>query len=82
MSKPLHALTAEALALDPADRLRLATELIDSVEGEADPAWSERWATEIQRRSADADAREAHGEPRGSTWSEVKKRLLDGLADR
>ncbi len=79
---PLHTLTTEALALDPADRLRLATELIDSVEGEADPTWSERWTGELQRRSADADAREARGEPRGSTWSDVKKRLLDGLADR
>lgn len=82
MGKPLHTLTSAALALDPADRLRLASELIDSVEGPADPAWAERWTTELRRRSSAADEREAQGQPRGSNWSEVKERLLSGLSRR
>lgn len=82
MALPLHAVTTEAMALDPADRLRLATELIDSVEGPVDRAWSDAWTAEIQRRTSVADWREARGLPRGSDWSEVKARLLSGLARR
>jgi hypothetical protein len=80
MARPLHQLTDEALALDPADRLRLASELIDSVEGPVDPTWADRWTTELRRRSAAADQREAQGQARGSDWAEVKERLLGGLA--
>ncbi len=66
----------DALALDPADRLRLASELIDSVEGPPDPDWAAAWTNELQRRSAGADDREAQGLPRGSDWSDVRARLL------
>jgi putative addiction module component (TIGR02574 family) len=78
MSDALHALAAQALALDPADRLRLAAELIDSVEGPPDARWTEVWKAELRRRSEAADAREA----RGSEWSEVRARLLHDLAER
>ena len=54
-----------ALALDPADPLRLASELIDSVEGPPNPAWEATWTTEIELRSAAGDHREAAGQPRG-----------------
>ncbi|MCB9765855.1 MAG: addiction module protein [Alphaproteobacteria bacterium] len=80
MARPLHVLTTEAMELDPADRLRLATELIDSVEGPEDPEWVEAWTVEIQRRTAEADARAARGEPRGSTWEEVRERILQRLS--
>lgn len=66
----------DALALDPADRLRLAAELIDSVEWPADPDWAEAWTAELRRRSADADDREARGLPRGSDWADVRARIL------
>lgn len=79
MSLPLHVVTTEAMALDPADRLRLAAELIDSVEGHEDPAWSAAWAAELQRRSADADTRAARGEARGATWDDVRARVLARL---
>jgi len=82
MSRPLQVVTAEALELDPADRLRLAAELIDSVEGPADPRWEEAWSREIARRSAEADAREARGEPRGLEWPEARARILRDLAGR
>lgn len=44
MSVPLNVVTTEAMALDPADRLRLAAELIDSVEGPEDPEWTAAWS--------------------------------------
>jgi putative addiction module component (TIGR02574 family) len=66
----------DALGLDPVDRLRLASELIDSVEGPPDPEWAAAWTSELERRSAAADDREARGVPRGSEWSEVRARLL------
>jgi putative addiction module component (TIGR02574 family) len=79
MSVPLHVVTTEAMALDPADRLRLAAELIDSVEGPEDPEWSAAWSAELQRRSADADERAARGEPRGVSWEDVRARVLARL---
>jgi putative addiction module component (TIGR02574 family) len=66
----------DALALDPVDRLRLASELIDSVEGPSDAEWTDAWAAELRRRSTGADDREARGLPRGSEWSDVRARLL------
>ena len=82
MSLNFHELAIGALALDPADRLRLAAELIDSVEGPANPAWEAAWTTEIGRRSAAADNREAAGEPRGVEWSAARAQVLRRLASR
>lgn len=82
MALPLHILTDEALALEPAERLQLATELMDSVEDPERGDWSGLWTTEVRRRSAAADAREAQGQPRGADWDEVRERLLLDLARR
>lgn len=65
-----------------ADRMRLAAELIDSVEGPADPAWERAWCAELDRRSVAADAREALGEARGILWSEVRAGVRKRLAER
>jgi len=82
MATNFHAIAQEALAFEPADRLRLAAELIDSVDGPADPAWNAAWAEELGRRSAAADERESRGESRGSDWPDARRRLLDDLARR
>jgi hypothetical protein len=82
MSLNFHEVAIGALALDPADRLRLASELIDSVEGPANPAWEAAWTAEIGLRSAAADAREAAGEPRGVEWSKARTQVLRRLASR
>jgi len=82
MPSKFLAVAREALSLDEADRLRLAAELIDSVEGCADPAWDRAWSEEIKRRSAAADAREARGEPRGVEWADVRAGILRRLAKR
>lgn len=79
MSSTFHSVAIEALNLDEADRLRLAAELIDSVEGPEDPEWSAAWSAELDRRSAEADARTARGEPRGLPWEEVRQRALARL---
>lgn len=78
MSRPLHAVTTEAMELDAADRLRLAAELIDSVEGPEDPGWAAAWSTELDRRVAEA---ERTGD-RGRSWDDVRADLLRDLASR
>ena len=61
MASSFHTVAIEALNLGEADRLRLAAELIDSVEGPADPAWERAWSAELDRRAAAADARGGAG---------------------
>jgi putative addiction module component (TIGR02574 family) len=69
-------LRTRALELPAADRLALATELMDSVEG-IDPEWEEAWAREIDRRVAEVDAGSAKLVP----WSDVRAEI-DGLLGR
>lgn len=76
MSRPLHVVTTEAMALDPADRLRLAAELIDSVEGPEDSRWAAAWSAELDRRLVEA---ERNGD-RGQSWAAVRANLLQDLA--
>lgn len=47
-------LLADALELNAGERLRLATELLNSVEGD-DANWSEAWSKELDRRAAEVD---------------------------
>lgn len=72
MSAHFHTLAQAALELDPAERLQLASELIDSVEGPVDPAWSAAWSAELDRRAKEADE---SGE-RGRSWDDVRADLL------
>jgi hypothetical protein len=65
-------LAAEALRLPEEERLALATELIASVEGRADPEWETAWLCEL-------DAREARGDQGVLPWSEVRKEILERL---
>jgi hypothetical protein len=73
MSSTFHSVSMEALNLDEADRLRLAAELIDSVEGPADPAWDDAWLSEIQ-------ARRQRGTTDAVPWSEARARVLRRLS--
>ncbi len=78
MSLPLHVVTTEAMALDPADRLRLAAELLDSVEEPADAGWATAWSAELDLRVAEAERTGDEGRP----WDAVRADLLRDLARR
>lgn len=75
MVRSLHQLTQEALKLPAADRLALATELIDSIDGEGDPQWEKAWLEELS-------ARRARGSAGARPWTEVRKEILERLAKR
>ena len=54
-------LLEHALQLPDDDRLALATELLDSVEGPQDPEWAEAWAAELDRRVLELDEGRVQG---------------------
>lgn len=71
---PKEDLLAEAMKLPDADRLELAAQLYQSVEGPADPDAEQAWGAEIQRRIEMIDAGQAEFVP----WEDVKRRLARG----
>ena len=75
MSMPIHTITSIALALDPADRLRLAAELVDSVEEPEDLEWSAAWLAEIR-------ARRERGMADAVPWADTRAELLRRLSAR
>jgi len=64
-------LLQHALQLPADDRLALAAELLESVEGPEDPKWAEAWAAELDRRVRDLD----EGRVQGVPWSEVRAKM-------
>ncbi len=64
-------LLQHALQLPEDDRLALATELLESVEGPEDPEWTAAWAAELDRRVREIDEGRAKAVP----WEEVKAKL-------
>jgi putative addiction module component (TIGR02574 family) len=60
------------MELSEPDRLALATELLESVEGPADPEWERAWVEEIHRRVASA----RDGGPPPQSWDDVRARLI------
>jgi hypothetical protein len=76
MGHPARDIFSAALALPEAERLELASHLIASVEGPADPDWEEAWIDEIGDREQQS-AREP-----GSPWADVRGRVLDRLTRR
>lgn len=64
-------LLQHALQLPEDDRLALATELLESVEGPEDPEWAAAWAAELDRRVREIDEGRAKAVP----WAEVKAKL-------
>ena len=78
MAYKLRKIADDALALPEQDRLALATELIDSVEGAEDTDWAAAWSVELDHRVAEADRTGDRGRP----WSQVRAELLERLARR
>ncbi|MCB9673419.1 MAG: addiction module protein [Alphaproteobacteria bacterium] len=74
MGQTLRRITNDALALPEDERLALAAEFLDSVEGPDHQEWSEVWSTELDRRVPEADRtgdRGGHGTRFGPTCSYV-----------
>jgi len=72
MARAVRQLATEALQLPEEERLALATELIDSVEGLPDPEWETAWLRELSARDQ-AKASDY------KTWSLVRSRILKRL---
>ena len=68
----------DALGLPESDRLALATQLIDSVEGKEDAHWVSSWSAELDRRLAELDRTGEQGLP----WGQVRAELLERIARR
>jgi hypothetical protein len=66
-------IATEALRLPEEERLALAAELIDSVEGREDPEWDKAWLDELNRRRAT-------GTDNARPWAEVRARVLKRLS--
>lgn len=78
VSRSADALLSEALDLTVDERLKLASELIASVDGPPDPDWDTAWLAELDRRMDEA-RRGAEPLPE---WAEVRSRILERLARR
>jgi putative addiction module component (TIGR02574 family) len=69
---------ADALELPPEDRLAIADDLLDSVEGRDDPEWDAAWLAEVDRRAAEAE----RGGVELEDWEVVRTRLRNELRAR
>ena len=78
MAKALNTVLAEALRLDDESRAELASELLASLEGPADPDAERAWDIEIERRVADIEAGTVALEP----WEAVKRRIEKDILGR
>lgn len=75
MSRDYRQISDLAMGLSPDERVALAEQLIDSVEGPADPGWEEAWLVELERRRA-------QGLEAVAPWTEARRRVLSRLARR
>jgi len=78
MTKAAEAVLAEALRLHARARAEVASEILASLDGPADPDAESAWADEIRRRVADVESDAAELEP----WDEVKRRVEKAILRR
>jgi len=78
MTKATETVLAEALRLDVKARAELATELLASLDGPADPDATTAWATEIEDRLRILDS---GAEPLES-WDDAKQRISREILGR
>jgi len=78
MTTPTESVLAEALRLDATARPAIASALLASLDGPADPGAEQAWAAEIERR---VKALEAGTEPLES-WNDVKRRIASQVLGR
>jgi putative addiction module component (TIGR02574 family) len=78
MAHPAQDILAAALSLPEGERLRIASELLASVEEPYDDAWDAAWLEELERREQAVRDGGHAGEP----WAEVRARVLARLGAR
>lgn len=78
MTKSAEAVLADALRLDSESRAELATELLASLDGPADPGAEAAWAAEIERRVAAIEA----GSVKLESWETVRRRIEKEILKR
>jgi putative addiction module component (TIGR02574 family) len=78
VTKATSKLLQDALKLGVGERAELASELIASLDAEADEEAEAAWAAEIEERAARARS----GEDPGKPWPEVRERLERDLKTR
>lgn len=71
-------LLRRALELPTKERLGLATELLNSVEGPEDGEWSAAWLEELDRRMKDVES----GAVACEDWHTVKAQILEEIRSR
>lgn len=72
VTEPARQLLRDVLGLPEEDRVRIATEVLASLDGPPDADWDAAWVAELQRRQQAAADR---GEP-APEWAEVRARIL------
>jgi putative addiction module component (TIGR02574 family) len=72
MSDPVDELSRKALALPPEERVRLAEELLATVQ-EVDPEVEAAWDEEIKRRISEIDSGTAKLIPAAEVFAEVRR---------
>lgn len=78
MTKLMATTLADALRLDDDARAALATELLASLDGPADPNAQDAWNAEIERRVAAVEAGTVVLEP----WEQVRRRIEKEILGR
>jgi putative addiction module component (TIGR02574 family) len=69
MATAFENVAEQALSLSAIERLRLANELLQSVEPQMSEEADRAWEEEIQRRIAAIDS----GQAKGRSWEEIKR---------
>jgi putative addiction module component (TIGR02574 family) len=71
-------LLQQALQLPAEERLALASELLESIEGPENSEWSAAWAAELDRRVRDLE----NGSAKTIPWEQVKAEIQARLRAR
>lgn len=69
------ALEQKALQLPPAERVRLAESIMESVEDYTDPEVAAAWEKEIARRTREIESGTVKGIPAEEVFARVRKKL-------
>ena len=78
MSAKIDSVRDEALKLPEDERARLASDLLASLDGEAEDSVEAAWAAEVERRKGEVE----RGEARLVPWEQVKADVKAALKQR